>query len=160
MMTYVCDDSLLYKAQISLAWMFEYGVNQYGYALEDFYDRFLASGIAQRFAENDPAIVAGRSGGELAYEVLERTEPGIHPIGQIFTMERSREYWVGYALAYYQRQKNLNFDDITKKVPISEIQKMYYLYHEMDLTHFVLEMDRRMEEQKKENHSFGGGVVL
>lgn len=55
--------------------------------------------------------------------------------------DKSPEYWVGWALAYYQWVKNISFSDIVKSVSLSNIVMMYSPYHEMDIRHFVDKMD-------------------
>ena len=145
MMIHAYDRNLLHKAQVTLAWMFEYGVNEYGIDIADFYQWFISSKIAYRFAMGDVSIVAGCAGGELAYKVVQFAYPDVDFVGQIYRMDRSPEYWVGYVLAYYQWERGFSFEEISQAVRIEDIKGMYSKYHEMDISQFVIEMDRLMD---------------
>ncbi|MBR5347781.1 MAG: helix-turn-helix transcriptional regulator [Lachnospiraceae bacterium] len=64
----------------------------------------------------------------------ERFEP-------VYTVNRSEEFWTGWALAYYQWESCLSFEEIVQYVPIAKIRDMYMPYHEMDIRSFVEHMD-------------------
>ena len=53
----------------------------------------------------------------------------------------SPEYWAGWALAEYQWASGHRFKDIFERIPLSEIIKMYSVYHEMDITQFIDSME-------------------
>ena len=57
-------------AQARLGSMLDFAVNGLGETMPAFYGRFLGSPVSARFAAGDPAVVAGRSGSELVFEVL------------------------------------------------------------------------------------------
>ena len=65
-------------------------------------------------------------------------------------MDRSREYWAGWALAYYQFHSVLSFASIEKQVPINDIVAMYNPYHEMDIHHFVDHMNNLIHANRQE----------
>ena len=67
-------------------------------------------------------------------------------------MNRSKEYWLGWALAYYQWYTSLSFAEIIKYVPIKKILKLYSPYHEMDIRHFVDQMNELYVGAKKETN--------
>ena len=150
-MMYAYDSNLFYKAQISCAWMFDYGVVVCGLALQDFYARFLASDISERFERGDSAVVAGMSGVEMAMKVISDSEPGISLPKSMFSVNRSPEYWLGWALAYYQWSKNIPFRKITENIGIDSIADMYPKYHEMDIRQFADRLDEMRESAKKES---------
>lgn len=145
-MTRAFDDTLLHKSQITLARMLDTAVNGYGYSLEEFYALFLNSDISARYAKGDCAIVAGRSGNELAFYVINEVEPDLEVVPQPGGVDRTAEFWTGWALAYYQWYSGENFARINEYAPIEKIHKMYKIYHEMDVTAFVEAMvDMRSE---------------
>ena len=69
--------------------------------LKEFFDRFIISGVANDFENGDFKTIAGKSGVELTYEVLEKTGENVRDIKPRYTANRSEEYWTGWALAYY-----------------------------------------------------------
>ena len=65
-----------------------------------------------------------------------------------YTANRSEEYWTGWALAYYQWETRLRFEEICRYVPIHYVKALYYPYHEMDIRQFVDKMNEMYKEAK------------
>ena len=131
------DSLYLNKAMTNLGQMLDYAVYDINYDIAVFFELFIASGIASSFESGNADTIAGKSGVELAWDVLYAC--GI-PNDRIFptaASERSEEYWTGWALAYYQWATSLTFSDITRLVPIRDILSFYHPYHEMDIRQFV-----------------------
>lgn len=141
------DEIYLAKARTTLAWMFDYAVNGCGINLEIYYGMFLNSDYSKRFCQGDCAVVAGLSGVELAQRVIwEKTFDKELP-QPVFSLDRSPEYWLGFFMAFYQWYSNLTFAQITENITITEILHMYQKYHEMDVMHFVIDMEQMREEK-------------
>lgn len=134
------DKIYLEKARVSLGRMLDFAVYDLNYKLEEFFELFVSSGVAELFGEGDFSVIAGMSGVELAYKVLELSETDYQRIKPNYTSSRSEEYWLGWALAYYQWQSSLSFAEIVRYVPISDILALYSPYHEMDIRHFADKM--------------------
>lgn len=141
-MIHAYNKAYLEKAQTALARMLDYAVYDIRFDLSDFFDLFCSSGLADDFGHGDVGLLVGRSGVELAWEVLARTGKEQHEIPALFRPERTAEYWTGWALAYYQWATALRFAKIVRAVPIKTIKSLYSPYHEMDIRHFVAEMNR------------------
>ena len=135
------DKVYLDKARVVLARMLDFAVYDLHYKLEDFFDMFLASGVATRFERGDFTILVGKSGVEVAYEVLEKSGVSVERVKPKYTLERSEEYWTGWVLAYYQWETGLRFEEIEAFAPIHYVQALYSPYHEMDIRHFVEKMN-------------------
>jgi hypothetical protein len=88
------------------------------------------------------------AGVELAYRVMLENDPDTVMVKPVFSIERSKEYWLGFYLAYYQWYRNLPFAQITERVGIGDIQSMYRKYHEMDITQFVDALDEMRSEAR------------
>ncbi|MCI9626848.1 MAG: helix-turn-helix transcriptional regulator [Clostridia bacterium] len=146
------DKNYLEKARTSLGRMLDFVVYDLKYDISDFFDKFIQSGIADKFGNGDTGTLAGKSGVELAYEVLERTGENARDIKPHFSANRSEEYWTGWALAYYQWKTSLPFAEIVKYVPIKEIMALYSPYHEMDIRHFVDKMNELYRAAKPETN--------
>lgn len=136
-MIHAYDDLYLDKARRSLAQMLDYAVYDLKYDIAVFFDLFISTGIASLFEKGDANTLVGRSGVELAWEVLNRSGITYEPIPPTGTSERSEEYWAGWSLAYYQWATSMSFADIVRYVPIREIVSLYHPYHEMDILQFV-----------------------
>lgn len=142
-MMHAYDQTLLTKARTTMAWMFDYAVYIQELDLADFYHLFLDSSISKKFESGDSSTIAGKSGAELAYHVLKENGMEVSLKQPVFTMDRTPEYWLGWSLSYYQWVKNFSFKQITDVTDIDELLLMYKKYHEMDIEHFVIELDRR-----------------
>lgn len=145
MMIHAYQEIYLSKAQSALGDAFDYAVNTCEICGNDFTKMFLVSSVSKRMEHGEPACLAGKSGIELAREIVAetkgqdlQTEPQDH-------FERSREYWIGWAIAYYQWYSDRTYRDIFKVVSFEDLQKMYYTLHEADITKFTDIMDARMK---------------
>ncbi len=151
-MMHAYDKLYLENARTALGRMLDFAVHDLNYTLSDFFALFIASGVAHRFEHGDFTILAGKSGIELAYMVLDEVEAEYERLTPRFTTGRSEEYWTGWALAYYQWFTAMRFADIIKAVPIEEIRALYSPYHEMDIRHFTEKMDELYLSQKTETN--------
>ena len=150
-MTNAYDNTLLNKARTSFGWMFDYVVHVLGMSLKEYYQLFLDSSYADKYESGDSATVAGKSGAEVAQAVFREKRIEVDYVDPVFTMERTPEYWAGWAIAYYQWYRNISFKHINDAVCIDDIVRMYKKYHEMDIDHFVIEIDRRRKEAFNES---------
>lgn len=151
-MIHAYDKLYLEVARTSLGRMLDFAVYELKYDLTAFFDMFIISGVAKRFGHGDCNILAGMSGVELAYLVLEKTVAEYERVTPRFTAERSPEYWTGWALAYYQWYTAVSFADIVSLVPIADIRELYRPYHEMDIRQFADRMNELCTQQKRETN--------
>ena len=120
--------------------MLETGVALFGLELHTFYELFLASPYARLFELGDIAVIAGRSGAELALDVAREYAPKAQFLQPVAP---SSVFWTGWALAYYQWACGNSFERINDITPIEEVQQMFQPFHEQDVRSFCEEMDRR-----------------
>lgn len=149
-MIHAYDKLYLEKARTSLARMFDFAVNDLKFEISNFFELFLISGYADLFGKGDIRTIAGCSGIELTYTVLDKCNISYKRITPGNIVDRSREYWTGWALAYYQFYSGLSFASIEKQVPISDIVAMYNPYHEMDIHQFVDRMNLLIHANRQE----------
>ena len=67
-------------------------------------------------------------------------------------LDKSPEYWAGWALAYYQWYTCRTFTKIHKAVSLKRIVSMYDIYHEMDITHFIDTINELWDNYYKETN--------
>ena len=144
-MIHAYDKVYLEKARTALGRMLDFAVYDLKYAVGDFWELFLTSGIAKRFGEGDFQLLVGMSGVELAYKVLECSGIENERIKPMYASNRSEEYWTGWALAYYQWYTGRTFAKIWNAVKLKDIVDMYPVYHEMDIQQFVDRMNELWE---------------
>ena len=125
----------------NLAVMMDCGVRKYGYPIEEFYDKFLASDVSRQFAGGNPRFLVGMSGAELADTVVEAAGGTLLPEND-GTYTVGPEFWAGWVLAYYHWLTRRSFAYMHKKgLGIREVLAMYYPLHEADLSKFATSAD-------------------
>jgi DNA-binding transcriptional regulator YiaG len=65
---------------------------------------------------------------------------------------RSREYWIGWAVCYYQWFSSRSFSDIFKVLSYEDLTNMYHTLHEADITKFTDIVDEKMREHFKDTN--------
>ena len=150
----ICPYEKVYldKARIALGRMLDYAVYDLKYDMTDFFALFISSGVAARFEKGDFTVLVGMSGVELAYEVLEQSDIGYECVRPKFAVERSEEFWTGWALAYYQWSTAMRFSEIVRYIPVKDIIALYSPYHEMDIRQFVDKMNELFRAAKPETN--------
>lgn len=151
-MIYAYDKIYLDKARTALGRMFDFAVYDLNYDIATFFELFIKSGVAAQFETGDFTLLAGMSGVELTYEVLEQSGTELPRITPNYTINRSEEYWTGWALAYYQWETSMSFAEIVQYVPIKDIIALYSPYHEMDIRQFVDKMNALYKAAKPETN--------
>ena len=151
-MTHAYQEIYRSKAQATLGDAFDYAVNTCGMDGTTFTKLFCASTISKRMENGEPAYVAGKSGTEIVLEVISETMGKSLSAESHEHMGRSREYWIGWAAAYYQWHSGRKYSGIFKVIPFEVMQKMYYTLHEADITKFVEIADQLMKDHFTETN--------
>lgn len=150
MMIHAYNESYLNDAKNNLAEFFDYGILTCHFDPDLFSKLFVQSGYADKFERGNPAIIAGMSGIELARKVIQYAYPNQKFPQKVFSEERSNIYWAGWALAEYQWLTCKRFKDIFSRITFSEIVSMYSVYHEMDIGHFIDDMNIKYNSIEQE----------
>ena len=132
MTTRAYQEIYLSKAQAALGDAFDYTINACHIPGSDFVKLFTASSVSKRMENGEPALLAGKSGIEIAADVLLETT-GKHPETELQEhLGRSREYWIGWAVCYYQWFSARSYSDIFNVLSYEDLANMYYTLHEAD----------------------------
>lgn len=151
-MTHAYREIYLNNAQSALGDAFDYAVNICGIPGGEFVKLFVVSSVAVQMENGEPAFVAGKSGIEIAKEVVWETrheELSMQPQNRF---ARSKEYWIGWAVAYYQWYSGRKYSDIFMVVSFDALEKMYYTLHEADISKFVQITDALVREHFSETN--------
>ena len=150
MVIHAYDETYLATSQNILGHAIDFVVITLNIDADVFGNAFAVSSVSKQFASGNPLYVAGRNGCELARDVLTETHRTFIDKADAMYLDKSPEYWAGWALAFYQWYSGRSFMDILTAVPLSGIIHMYPLYHEMDIMQFAQQMDSML---KKANSS-------
>ncbi len=151
-MIHAYQDIYLSKAQAVLGDAFDYAVNVCGIPGPDFVKLFTACQVSRRMENGEPAYIMGKSGIETARDIVVETKGMELRIELHEHFERSPEYWIGWAVAYYQWFSGRKYSEIFEAVSFEELQRMYYPLHEADITKFVDIVDARVKERFPETN--------
>ena len=137
------DEVYLEAAQNNLGNMFDFAVVTMGIDVEELNRLFVVSNVAKQLEKGNPAYICGRNGCELAKLMLEQSGIDYEQVEDVMYVDKSPEYWAGWALAYYQWFSGDRYCDILSMVSINEIIQMYPIYHEMDIERFIEYLSER-----------------
>lgn len=145
-MTRAYQEMYLSNAQSMLGEAFDYAMNDCHIPGETFGKLFVASSVSKRMENGEPNFLAGKSGADMVSDILMETTgkapqaaPGEH-------LTRSREYWIGWAIAYYQWYSGRTYTEILKAITYEELWRMYDPLHEADISKFASILDARIRE--------------
>lgn len=129
-MTGAYDEKYLDDAMETLGEAADFAVGSCNMSIDEFFDLFIATGIAFQFAKGVPKYVAGLSGTELVYEVVGKSgieQPLPEPQAKY---DRSPAYWCGWIIAYYQWYSGMDFKEIFASISPEELERLYPALHE------------------------------
>jgi DNA-binding XRE family transcriptional regulator len=132
--------------QAVLGEAFDYAVNACNITGENFIKLFTISSAREKIENGEVTYIAGKSGIEVVREIVLETmnkEIVVEPKEQF---ARSKEYWIGWAIAYYQWYSSRKYSEIFKVFSFDDLSRMYYTLHEADITKFVDLVDARIKE--------------
>ena len=145
-MTYAYQEIYLNKTQAVLGEAFDYAINACNITGENFIKLFIISSAREKIENGEVTYIAGKSGIEVVREIVLETmnkEIVVEPKEQF---ARSKEYWIGWAIAYYQWYSSRKYSEIFKVFSFDDLSRMYYTLHEADITKFVDLVDARIKE--------------
>lgn len=146
-MMHAYNENYLNSAMVIFAEMIDYAVNDCGIDGDLFMHMFVVTGAAQRFERGHLKYVTGRSGIEIADEIIQKARDGKGIAHTKQREGRSPEYWAGWALAQYQWYTAKAFRDIQNLLPLSSVIKLYPTLHEADITKFYDVADHLIAKQ-------------
>lgn len=152
MMTRAYQETYLSKAQTVLGDAFDYAINICRITGADFIKLFTASSVSKRMENGEPAFLAGKSGIDIAADiVLETTGKQLEAkLPEHFG--RSREYWIGWAVCYYQWFSSRSYSEIFTVLSYEDLTNMYYTLHEADISKFADITDEKMREHFRDTN--------
>ena len=136
----------LSKAQSTLGDAFDYAINDCKIPGVDFIKMFTVSSVSKRLENGEPALLAGKSGTELVIDVVFETTGKLLENLPNERSSRSSEYWIGWAVSYYQWFSGRSYKEIFKVLSFDELELMYGTLHEADVSKFAEIADEKMRE--------------
>lgn len=141
MVMHAYDEMYLAGAQNILGHAVDFAVMTLEVEPDIFGSALAVSRGGKQFAKGNPRYVAGMNGCEFVREILAEVNYPYAESEDAMYLDKSPEYWAGWALAYYQWLSDVSFMEILQAVPLGNIIAMYPVYHEMDIAKFVEQMN-------------------
>ena len=146
------QETYLNNVQTALGDAFDYAINTCKLSGEQFIKLFTASSVSKRIENGEPAIVAGKSGIEITLDIVLETTGKLLEYEPHYHLGRTPEYWIGWAVSYYQWFSSRSYADIFKVLPFDDLKNMYYTLHEADITKFTDIADEKIREFYKDTN--------
>ncbi|MBQ8707680.1 MAG: helix-turn-helix transcriptional regulator [Succinivibrionaceae bacterium] len=140
------QETYLSNAQGALGDAFDHAINTCHIPGSDFIKLFAASSVSRRMENGEPAYLSGKSGIEIASDIVLETTGKLLEAEPQERFERSREYWIGWAVCYYQWFSARSYSQIFKILSYEDLTNMYPTLHEADITKFADIADEKIRE--------------
>lgn len=150
-MMHAYQETYVNKAQSLLGTTFDYAVNVCDIPGNEFVQLFESSTISRKMENGETAILLGKSGIEVLSEILEIDDMKVE-IKVCKRYSRTREYWIGWIIAYYQWLTSRTYNEIFDAIKYDELEKMYDAYHEADVSKFVDTLNKIMKQHYPETN--------
>ncbi len=125
-----------------LSTCFDYAMQDLELDPEEFISAFCRSRYVKEIENRNQTFLCGMAGSEFCRLVLNEAGIPFTPV-QYKPLDRRTEYWwAGDVIAYCQYYRNVSFACIFSFVSITEVLRMYTVYHEMSMSQFMDQMDR------------------
>ncbi len=128
-----------------LASAFDYALYDLDIDVDYFESLFCSSRYSRELERLNPGIISGMSGIEFALKLIEGITYNFMYKEPTIKDYRTPFYWAGYALANYQFKTKKRFKDIFSVIHLNDILSMYKVYHEMDITNFIDDVNKKFE---------------
>ena len=145
-MIHAYQEIYLSKSQQVLGDAFDYAINFCHIPSDDFIKLFLVSSISKKIEEGDVNYILGKSGIDIVLEIVKETTGKVIEAKSIESINRSKEYWIGWAIGYYQWYSDRKFFEIFQAVSFNDLENMYYTLHEADISKFVEIVNQRIKD--------------
>ena len=144
MVIHAYDEEYFESARRIMGDLFDFAMVTAGVSPETLQKMMITSSSIRQFEKGNPSYVAGMTGCELFIKMVEESGLSIKIPAEEMYLDKSPEYWSGWAIAFYQWYSGKSFERILEYISIEELLNMYPVFHEMDIMQFVDEVDKKI----------------
>lgn len=144
MVIHAYDEEYFESARRIMGDLFDFAMVTAGVSPETLQKMMITSSSIRQFEKGNPSYVAGMTGCELFIKMVEESGLSIKIPAEEMYLDKSPEYWSGWAIAFYQWYSGKTFERIFEYISIEELLNMYPVFHEMDIMQFVDEVDKKI----------------
>lgn len=114
----------------------DYMINVLHYEDDKAFEMFAYSETGRQFERGNPKYVTGMSGCEIAVQVIHNVYCRWQRIENEWNINRTAEYWMGWAIAQYQWKRGISFCQMIENGLTASCIKRQYILHEADISKF------------------------
>ena len=140
----------LSDVQSTVGEMFDYAINVLNIPSSLFVNIFLKSSACKKIENGEPNYIVGKSGVEIASEVILETTGKEIEVKVVPRYERTAEYWIGWVASFYQWYSDRKYSEIFDALSIDDFYQLYGVLHEEDIMHVVDIIDDKVRNHFKE----------
>lgn len=126
----------------------DYAVNYCNISINDFFNFFISSKIAEEFENGNPKFLVGISGKELVFKILEKVGKICESKEKDDDYHLSCQYWCGWIIAYYQWFTGYSFKTIFNFITGEDLEKLYPTLHEAPESKFVEILNKIIKDRR------------
>ena len=147
MVIHAYQEIYLNSVQSLIGNCFDIAINTYHLAGQKFIDLFSVSSVSKKIENGEAKYLVGKSSLEIFKEIILETTGKDVDIKITPKYSRSSEYWIGWAVSYYQWYSDYKYIDIFNCVKYKDLEALYPTLHEADISKFVQIVDSIMKEK-------------
>ncbi len=152
MMIHAYQEMYIETIRTKMAEAFDYAINKCNIIGNDFINFFLASKTKSYLEKGIVTYFLGKSGIEIALDIInEIKDIKIEELKEL-DFYRTKEYWIGWAITYYQWYTNKKFERIFESISYDELLNLYDTLHEADILKFVEALNNIIDNKNYETN--------
>lgn len=138
------SETQLYRFMDKIGDAFDFAINDCQIDGTEFVKMFVASTACKKIENGEASYISGKSGIEIAiecvYEIIDK-ELSVEPREKF---SRSAQYWIGWAVCYYQWSSSRRYADIFKAVSYEDMLGLYLTLHEASVEKIASVIDEKV----------------
>ncbi len=146
-MIHAYEENRVHESMKFLAVFFDYAINTMTIEVENLIPFFLSKKISSEVEKGNPKYVSGKSGVEALWELLDDAEIQ-YKKKDYNSYNKTRDYWVGYMIVYYQWYRNVSFSYLFKNITYKEFLKICASMHTKAIDQFVEVVDNLLKTKE------------
>lgn len=123
---------------------FDYAINDCKIDGAEFVKMFAASTACKKIENGEASYISGKSGIEIAIECIYEITGKELLVEPSERFSRSAQYWVGWAVSYYQWLSSRRYADIFKAVSFEDMLGLYPTLHEASVEKIASVIDEKV----------------
>lgn len=128
-------------------------VRSFEYSIDDAYQLIINSGYDELWFDDDPRKFSSRFPDEIVQKIVSFEGKDHSDEDPNFRYYEGMEFWTGWFLTCLMWETSWKLPYILSAIPATEIENMFFPYHELDVGRAINEMIARVRNYYEHEHS-------